>query len=147
MKTLKITAIALFATAMMNAQDLRMKEVPSNLKSNFQKTYNNATDVEWEKDNLNYKVEFDVNDMEHEIWYNTQGEVLKSEMEITDKELPNAISKTIKTKYSDYKIDSIEVTERNGEKTYEVELEKNWWSNEMNVVFDANGKILSSVED
>lgn len=147
MKTFKIATIALMATATISAQDLKMNEVPSELKSNFQQNYSNATDVEWEKDDLNYKVEFDVNNMEHEIWYSKEGEVLKSEMEITDRELPKTVSLAIKNNYSDYKIDSVEVTEMKGEKTYEVELEKGWFSRELNVIFDSKGNVVSERED
>lgn len=146
MKTLKITAIAIFATAMINAQDLKMNEVPANLMTNFQNTYKTATDVEWEMEGMHYKVEFDVNRMEHEIWYTKDGNIVKSEMEITEKDLPSAIASAIKSNYADYKIDSIEVTEMDNKKIYEVELEKGW-TKEMKVVFDENGTVLSSVED
>lgn len=146
MKTLKITAIAIFAVATMNAQDLRLDEVPSNLTANFQNTYKTATDVEWEMEGINYKVEFDMNRMEHEIWYNKDGDVVKTEMEISDTELPSAISTAIKDNYAGYKIDSVEMTEMNNIKTYEVELEKGW-TKEMKVVFDEKGKVLSAIED
>ena len=56
MKTLKITALALFATAMVTAQDLKTSDVPANLNTAFQKEYKDATDVEWELDGMNYKV-------------------------------------------------------------------------------------------
>lgn len=146
MKNLKIAALAIFATATMSAQDLKTSDVPSNLTNNFQKSYANTTEVEWEMDDDNYKVEFDVNKMEHEIWYSKDGTVVKTESEISESELPSAIKSVIKNKYADYKVDSIEMTESNGEKNYEVELEKGW-TKEVKVVFDATGKVMSSVED
>ncbi|MDN3492025.1 PepSY-like domain-containing protein [Winogradskyella bathintestinalis] len=146
MKTLKITTLAIFATIAMNAQDLKMNEVPSNLMTNFQNTYKTASDVEWEKEGMNYKVEFDMKKVEHEIWYTKDGNVVKSEMEVTERDLPAAISTAIKNDYAGYKIDGIEVTEMENKKTYEVELEKGW-TKEMKVIFDANGKVLSSIED
>lgn len=146
MKNLKIAALAIFATATMSAQDLKTSDVPSNLTNNFQKSYANATGVEWEMDGDNYKVEFDVNKMEHEIWYSKDGTVVKTESEISESELPSAIKSVIKNKYADYKVDSIEMTESNGEKNYEVELEKGW-TKEVKVVFDSTGKVMSSVED
>ncbi|WP_179351453.1 PepSY-like domain-containing protein [Winogradskyella vidalii] len=146
MKILKITALAIFATAMMNAQDLRMNEVPTNLLTKFQNTYKTASDVEWEMEGVRYNVEFEVNRMDHEIWYTKDGTIVRYEAEITKKDLPTAISSAIKSNYEGYQIDSIEVTEVDQKKTYEVELEKGW-TKEMKVVFDVNGKILSSVED
>src|SRR5690606_12150297 len=146
MKNLKIAALAIFATATMSAQDLKTNDVPSNVSNNFQKSYANATGVEWEMDGDNYKVEFDVNKMEHEIWYSKDGTVVKTESEISESELPSAIKSVIKNKYADHKVDSIEMTESNGQKNYEVELEKGW-TKEVKVVFDATGKVMSSVED
>ncbi len=146
MKTLKITALALFATAMVTAQDLKMNDVPSNLTSAFKNEYKTAKDVEWEMDGMNYKVEFDTNHMEHEIWYNKEGKIVKTEMEISENDLPSDIVSVIKSKYSGYKIDSVEKTEMDAKKTYEVELEKGW-TKEMKVVFDDKGTVLSSVED
>lgn len=146
MKTLKITALAIFATAMMNAQDLKMSDVPSNLMTNFQNTYKTATDVEWEMDGMHYNVEFEISRMDHEIWYAKDGTIVRSEAEIRKKDLPTTIASAIKSNYAGYKIDSIEVTEMDQVKTYEVELEKGW-TKEIKVIFDSEGKVLSSVED
>ena len=146
MKTLRITTLAIFATAAIYAQDLNQNEVPTNLLNAFQKTYSNASDVEWELDSETYKVEFDLNDLEQEIWYTKDGIIVKREMEITEKDLPSAVLSAIKSKYVGYKIDSIELIEMDNKKTYEVELEKGW-TQELKVVFDVNGDVLSSVED
>lgn len=146
MKNLRIAALALFATAAVSAQDLKTNEVPSNLQTSFSNTYSNATDVEWEKKGDLFKVEFEINNMDHDVWYDAQGNVVKSEMEISEGELPSVVASAIKSKYADYKIDSIEVREENGTKTYEVEIEKGW-TNERNLIVDASGTIISDIED
>jgi len=146
MKTLKLMALALSGTTVMFAQDLKTSEVPTEITTKFPKDFANAKDVEWEQDGMNYKVEFDINAMEYEIWYNKSGERVKLEKEITATDLPSVISSTLKSKYADYKVDSIEMTETNAKTTYEVELEKGW-SKELKVILDSNGTILSSVED
>ena len=146
MKTLKLIALALFGTTVMFAQDLKQNEVPTEITTKFQKDFANAKDVEWEQDGMNYKAEFDINAMEYEIWYNKSGERVKLEKEITATDLPSVISSTLKSKYADYKIDSVEMVETDAKNTYEIELEKGW-SKELKVVLDSNGTILSSVED
>lgn len=146
MKNLKIALLAIFATATLSAQDLKMSDVPTNILENFNKSYANATDVEWELKGLNYNVEFEVNKMDHEIWYTKEGKVVKTEMEIGENDLPSAIATAIRKNYAGYKIDSIEVTEVNNTKTYEVELDKSW-NEELKVVFDEKGNVLSSKED
>jgi uncharacterized membrane protein YkoI len=146
MKNLKIAALALFATAAVSAQDLQMNEVPANLTDSFQKENPNATDVEWEMEGMNYKVEFDVNRMEHEIWYSKDGETVRREQELSKKDLPSSITDMIESKYSEYKIDSVEMTEKDGKKTYEVELEKGW-TEEKTLILDESGKVINEYKD
>lgn len=146
MKKLKITALVVFATAAMNAQDLRTNDVPANLQSTFTNAYANASDVEWEKKGEHFKVEFEIDRLDHDVWYDTSGNVVKSKIEITEDNLPATIASAIKDKYADYKIDSIEVHEENNVKTYEVEIEKGW-SEERKLVIDHTGNILSDIED
>lgn len=146
MKKLRIAALLLFATAAVSAQDLRTNEVPANLQSTFTKSFTNVKDVEWEKKGDVYKVEFEINRMDHDIWYDAQGNVIKSKIEISESELPLAVASAVKTKYADYKIDSVEVLEEGGKKTYKVEIEKGW-TKERKLVLDASGEILSDMED
>jgi len=128
------------------AQDMNPDNVPSNLKQNFQKSFPQATDVEWEMDGQSYKVEFDMNRNEHEIWYATDGTTTRTEQELTEAELPQTIKTAISGSYAGYKVDSIEKTTVNGSSTYEVELEKGW-NNEKDVVFNEDGKVLSEMID
>ncbi len=141
MKTLKILTIALFATGVAMAQDLNPSEVPGNLKDAFNKEYPMATDVEWEKKLDNYKVEFDLNRQDHDVWYNASGTVLKKKIEITEVELPQAIRNAIKSNYAGYRVDDVEMIWQNNATTYEVELEKG--QDEKHITFDSNAKVLN----
>lgn len=146
MKILKIAALVMFATATISAQDLKPNEVPTNLQSIFKAAYTTVTDVEWEKKGDHFKVEFEINRMDHDIWYDAQGNVVKSEIDIKPSDLPSVVVSAVKTKYPDYKIDSVEVREEGGKKTYKVEIEKGW-SEERELMIDALGNILSDKED
>jgi uncharacterized membrane protein YkoI len=145
MKNLKIAALALFATAAVSAQDLSANQIPSDLNSNFQKAYPNATDVEWEKEGMNYKVEFDNDKMENEIWYSKDGSIVKSEIEITENDLPSAISTMLKKNYSEYKVDEVDLINENGKKMYEIELEK-WFSEDKKILVTENGELISEMK-
>lgn len=146
MKNLKIAALLLVATATVSAQDLRMDEVPAKLQSTFKTAYNNAEDIEWEKKGDHFKVEFEINRMDHDIWYDGEGKVMKSKMEIPESQLPSVIVSAIKDKHADYTIDSVEVYEQEGTKTYKVEIEQGWFK-ERKLTIDASGKIMSDLED
>ncbi|SIQ02040.1 PepSY-like domain-containing protein [Maribacter ulvicola] len=141
--TLTLTVLGIFTVF---AQDIDPKNVPEKLKQHFEQNYPQANDVEWEMDGQSYKVEFDHNKQEHEIWYTADGNTTKTELEITEAELPSAITSVIASNYDGYKVDSVEKTTVNGTSTYDVELEKGW-NNEKDIVFDENGKVLSEMVD
>ena len=144
MKTLKILAAFLFATGVAIAQDIKPTDVPASVKSAFATEYAKASDVEWEKDMENYKVEFDLNKMDNEVWYNASGTVVKKEQDITEAELPQAVRDAVKAGYADYTLDDIEKVWQNNATSYEVELEKA--SEDKYLTFDANGKVIAEVK-
>lgn len=146
MKNLSIMALTMLATATISAQDLKMTDVPTNLQTAFTKAYSNATDVEWEKEMNNYKVEFEIDRMDYEVWYTSDGNSVKTEMDIAVSAVPTTISNAIKKKYPDYKIDNVEMKEEGNKKIYKVEIEKGWIK-ERKLVLDATGTILSDYED
>lgn len=141
MKTLKILTIALFATGVAMAQDLNSSDVPGNLKDAFSKEYSKATDVEWEKELDNYKVEFDLNRQDHEVWYDASGSIIKKEQEMTEAELPQAIRDAIESNYAGHQVDDVEMIWHDNTNTYEVELEKG--QEEKHITFDGNAKVLN----
>ncbi|HDZ05482.1 hypothetical protein LCGC14_0071320 [marine sediment metagenome] len=148
MKNKNLIAVAFTALGAFTvfAQDINPNTVPANLRHNFEQSYPQASDVEWEMDGQAYKVEFDDNWLEHEIWYTTDGKTAKMEEEIREADLPQTIKTAISNNYVGFKVDSIEKTTQNGASYYEVELEKGW-SEEKDVVFDESGKVLSERND
>lgn len=145
MKNLKLAALALFATVAVNAQDLKKSAVPSNAMQSFEKEYSNATDVEWEQENNLYKVEFDIDRKEHEIWYDASGKMSKMEKELNENDLPQTIKSKITSTYTSFIIDDIEMKEESGKTTYKVELEKG--REEKTVIFDKSGSVINEYKD
>ena len=141
MKTIKIAAFMLAATTALSAQDLKMNEVPAKLQSTFIQEFPKATDREWEKDGLNYKVEFDLGKMEHEVWYDINGKVLKTEMEVPKSELPKNLADKVRSMYEGYKIDEVKIIEMDSKKNYEIEVEK-WLVWDKTVIMDTNGNVI-----
>lgn len=145
MKTLKIFMLFFFVTAVTVAQDINPSEVPEAVKTAFIKDNAKATDVEWEKDLNNYKVEFDMGRMEQEIWYTASGEVIKKEQDITEADLPQAIRDAIKSKYDGYRVDDVEMKWQDNATTYEVELEKG--KDEWKVTYNSHGTLIRELRD
>lgn len=141
MKTLKILAALFFVTGVAVAQDINPADVPAAVKNAFTKEYANATDVEWEKEMENYQVDFDVDRMDHEVWYNASGTVVKKEQDIAETTLPQAVRDALKAGYADYRLDDIEKVWQNNTTSYQLELEKG--NEDKHVTFDANGKVIA----
>ncbi len=144
MKTLKMLAALFFVTGGAVAQDINQADVPAAVKNAFTKEYAKATDVEWEKEMENYKVEFDVDRMDHEVWYNASGTIVKKEQDIAETTLPQAVRDVLKGGYADYRLDDIEKVWQNNTTSYQLELEKG--NDDKYVTFDANGKIISELK-
>ncbi|HIB36718.1 PepSY-like domain-containing protein [Mesonia sp.] len=140
MKTFKAVLVLFLVSIVANAQDLTIAEVPSNIKTQFNKEFKNARDIEWENDFDKFKVEFEVDRMDYEVWYSTDAKQVKLEKEISKLDLPTAVSKAIQAKFSEYHIDDCELQEVNNTVTYFVELEK--WNYEIDVVYSAKGKLI-----
>lgn len=145
MKTIKILALLLLVTTIGHAQDINVSDVPSAVRNAFSQESTNATDVEWERDMENYKVEFEVNRMDHEIWFDAAGKIIKKEKDITEAELPQVVKNTITSKYNGYRIDDIEMTWLNNTTRFEVELEKG--REELKVTFDDKGMVIDERKD
>jgi hypothetical protein len=60
-KKLKLGILAIMGSAGLSAQSINPDEVPSELKTTFEKEYDSAREIEWEKDSEMYKVEFEIN--------------------------------------------------------------------------------------
>ncbi len=116
------------------------------MRTSFEQTYPNAEDVEWEMEGESYKVEFEIDREDHEIWYASDGNTAKMEKEISDSDLPQAIHSAISYTYEGYTIDGIDMIEENGVATYEVELEKSG-DDDKKVLFDTDGKVLNEMND
>lgn len=145
-RNLVLGTLTFLGVVTVSAQDMNPNDVPSELRTAFEQTYPDASDVEWERDGESFKVEFEVNREDQEIWYAADGKAAKTEKEIGENDLPQSIKSAISDTYANYKIDSIEMTEVDGSATYEVELEKGW-DDERKVVFDVEGKVLSETEN
>ncbi|MDC7999901.1 PepSY-like domain-containing protein [Aequorivita todarodis] len=148
MKTFKIITIgmALLLTAAIQAQDISSNEVPQNFTTGLLNVYPTATDIEWEKRGTDYKVNFDVGRMEHKIWFNKYGDMVKVEKHITISQMPANLKEIIKRDYPNYKIESVESIEKDGITTFEVELDKSW-NESLRITYSSNGQILKAMKD
>lgn len=140
-----IGVLAIFSATY--AQDLPQSSVPSVIVNQFNRHFPKATDVDWEmKDNL-YNVEFETGwNVDHEVWYNAKGEVIKHKEDIAESKLPKAVKNSIQSQFKGYTIDDLEQISEQGKVVYKMEL-NSLLKQDWNVVIDAKGTILNKIAD
>ena len=139
------TTLAIALTT--QAQDIPQSQVPSVIVNEFNKQFPKATDVEWEMDGSLYDVEFEIGwNIDHEVWYNAEGKMVKHKEDISKSELPKAVIDKIKADFKGYSIDDLERISDNGKVVYKMELDA-LVQQDFDVVMDSEGKIISKIAD
>jgi hypothetical protein len=139
----KILFVGLFTAGLMlssYAQDnLKEKDVPPAIQTTFKTEFPNAKDVEWKLKDGKYKVEFEINGLDHFAKYGTDGKIMAKGMKIRTSELPNAVSSAVKSGYADRTIDDVYRVDKDGSAFYLVKLNGN---PETKVLYSADGQVV-----
>ena len=117
-----ILALSLAGCSLVD-NDIPASKVPSVVKNAFEQQYTNAMDVEWEKNKKNFKVEFEITNVDHALLYNPEGQLLMGKQDIPVAELPAPVAEKIALDYPDHHIDDVEKIEVDGRVLYQVELD------------------------
>lgn len=121
--TLIILAAGLLFSSIVTGQDISQSDVPSVIVNKFKSAYPQVADADWEMDGELYKVEFEMeNDIDHDIWYNPSGELVKHKEDITKNDLPLAVISRVNTDFKGYSIEDPKKTTTGGDVIYELEL-------------------------
>ncbi|WP_107039724.1 PepSY-like domain-containing protein [Brumimicrobium mesophilum] len=140
-KVVQLFAVLIFGSSAVFAQDIPQSQVPSVILNNFKKEFPKANDIEWELKGETYNVEFEISwNSDYEAWYSADGKMIRYTQDINNSDFPKSVLNSIKTKYSDYRIDDAKKIVINGVETYRVELEKG--QEEMDVLFSKDGKVI-----
>lgn len=115
------------------------------LRDNFKTSYPDAQDIEWERQNEFYKVEFEEGPLDRDIWYTQDGNIHKSELEVNPGDLPQNVKNQLSEKFKDYRVDDCELITENSEDFYNIELESR--NQEKVVQISKSGKILNEWDE
>jgi hypothetical protein len=153
MKTIRHITCALAIAAMgiataATAQKLPPTQVPAPVMQAFTKDFPNAMDVEWKLSGTQYKVEFETGlfFVDHEVWYDASGRMLRHEEEISASDLPAAVVTAINTEFPGYRVDDVERITMDGAVSYVVELKMKGYQ-EWKAAFDPQGKLIDKRPD
>jgi len=135
MKRLILLYITL-AASLAQAQKISEDQVPTNVKSAFQKAYPNAGKTKWSKEDDKFEVEFNLNKSETSVLMDMSGSLLEIEVEIDVSQLPKEVHSFVKSNYRSTIKEAGKITDSKGIITYEAEVKGK------DLIFDENGKFI-----
>jgi hypothetical protein len=142
MKKLVLIMVAAMITSLTFAQKLHEKDVPAPVKTAFQKNFPQAKVEKWEKEGINFEVEFKLNKSEQSVLFDAQGSIIETEMEIEISQLPTGVLDYIKTNYKGQLVkEAAKITDTKGTVSYETEIKG------MELLFDSNGNFIKEIRN
>jgi len=123
-----------------SAQDLSRHQVPSVVINAFKSKFPKATDVEWERGKAHFEVEFEINRLDHEVWLDREGKILRHQHEVKVRSLPEKIKTSVRDLYRGYRI--IEADKLKTEKMTAYKLELISFTKKTEIIVDEQGKVL-----
>lgn len=126
-----------------SAQDINQRNVPAVVLNAFQLKFPNASDVDWELENGNYHIDFELNNKDNEAVLDYRGKLLKHKQDLYISEIPKNVLETIKSKVQFFDIKDADLLTENGETVYKINFEiddkdHDFWISE-------NGKLLKYI--
>jgi len=129
------------------AQEQKKNEIPEGAKSAFATKFPKAQKVEWgiEKPG-EFEAEFKLNGTKSSALFDAKGNLLETETEIKESELPQGIKASMAKDFAGYKFKETEkALDAKGNVTYEMEASKG--KEEFEVIFDTSGKLIKKEKE
>ena len=147
MKTaLSSTALAaLMLIACGEKEPAATRSVPDVAKRAFEAAYPAVKDAQWVQDEEGFEAEWKVNGMEHAVVYDEKGNVLLTEEQVPEAQMPAAIAPYLAEKHAGMAVVKVGMEQKAGVTTYEVELDNG--GKELELLFDAEGNYIGSEAD
>lgn len=114
-----------FLPIVLQAQNLKEKEVPQSVQRAFQQKYPDQKKVEWELEDKRYEAEFKVSGKEVEVCFDEQGQWIETCTELDEADMPENLKRFLDKNYAGYAVKELMLVKTaNDETFYELELRK-----------------------
>jgi hypothetical protein len=142
MKKLLVLFVCLAFVIGVSASNQKDEKIPAAAKTGFAAKFPAAQKAKWSVEKPGeFEVEFKLNGVSTSALVDPKGNLLETETEIKESELPQAVKATIAKDFVGYKLDEIEkATDVKGVSTFEMEAAKG--KDKLEISFDASGKLL-----
>lgn len=126
-----------------SAMNQKGEKVPEAAKAGFAAKFPAAQKAKWSVEKPGeFEVEYVLTGVESSALVDAKGNLLETESEIKESELPQSVKATIAKDFAGFKIDEIEkATDAKGVVIYEMEAAKG--KEKLEISFDSNGKLLT----
>ena len=143
MKKLLLSLICLAFVFVVSAQKSKEEKVPAEAKSGFKAKYPAAQKVKWSIEKPGeFEVDFVLNKIEQSALVDAKGNVIETEIEVKESELPQTVRTTIAKDFTGFKLDEIEKsTDAKGVISFEMQAFKG--KDKFEIAFDGSGKLIS----
>jgi hypothetical protein len=95
-----------------------------NVEAAFREKFPTATDVEWKVSNGVYEIDFEVDRVDYEAWYDADANLLMYKHDIAATQIPAAVSAALGRDYPGYRVDDVEKVYKGNIVGYYFDLEK-----------------------
>ena len=143
MKKLLMLFVCLALVIGVSASNQKDEKIPAAAKTGFAAKFPAAQKAKWSVEKPGeFEVEFSLNGVPTSVLVDPKGNLLETETEIKEGELPQAVKATIAKDFAGYKLDEIEkATDGKGVTTFEMEAAKG--KEKLEISFDSTGKLLA----
>ena len=119
------------------------EKIPAAAKTGFAAKFPTAQKAKWSIEKPGeFEVEYVLNGVESSALFDAKGNLLETETEVKESELPTAVKAAIAKDFAGFKLDEIEkAIDAKGVTTFEMEATKG--KEKLEISFDANGKLLA----
>jgi len=117
------------------------KNPPENVKKEFSQKFADARSVKWGSEEANeWEAEFRINGNEMSSCFDNTGKWLETEAEVSAKDLPSAVTNTLKNEFSGFKTGESSTIENPEMKGFEIALKNE--ETEITVIIGTDGTVL-----
>jgi hypothetical protein len=117
------------------------KNPPENVKKEFSQRFADAKSVKWDSEETNeWEAVFKINGKEMSASFDNSSKWLETEAEVSEKELPSAVTNTLKNEFPGFKTGEISTIENPEMKGFEFSLKNK--ETEITVIISADGTVL-----
>jgi hypothetical protein len=143
MKNLLMSIVCLAFVVGVSAQKPKEAKIPAEAKAGFAAKYPATQKAKWSIEKPGeFEVDFVLNKVEQSALVDAKGNIIETEIEIKESELPQAVKATIAKDFAGYKLDEIEQSkDAKGVVSFEMQAVKG--KDKLEISFDSNGKLLA----